>query len=64
MAEQSPGLLKTSFSKQTHFNILNSYPPAEHNARASRSSKVFGKMEVKTDADTPAAPNPPKVLKT
>ena len=40
------------------------YPPAEHTPNAIRSSIVFGKIVVSTDADTPATPNPLNVLIT
>jgi len=43
---------------------VNAYPPAEQIPSATRSSTVVGKMLVNTDADNPAAPNPPNVLST
>jgi hypothetical protein len=39
------------------------YPPAEQRPRARRSSKVVGSTDVRSEADKPAAPNPPKVPK-
>lgn len=39
------------------------YPPAEQRPRARRSSIVVGSTDVRSDADRPAAPNPPKVPK-
>lgn len=43
---------------------LNTYPPAEQKARARRSSKVVGKTDVRSEAENPAAPSPPKVPTT
>lgn len=37
------------------------YPPAEQRPRARRSSNVVGSTEVRSDADSPAAPSPPTV---
>lgn len=39
------------------------HPPAEQRARARRSSMVVGNTVVRSEADTPAAPIPPKVPK-
>lgn len=39
------------------------YPPAEQRPRARRSSVVVGSTEVRSEADNPAAPSPPKVPK-
>lgn len=39
------------------------HPPAEQRPRARRSSKVLGKTDVRSEADKPAAPRPPKVPK-
>ena len=41
----------------------DTYPPAEHRPRARRSSKVVGNIDVRSEADKPAAPSPPKVPK-
>lgn len=39
------------------------YPPAEQRPRARRSSNVVGSTDVRSDADSPAAPSPPTVTK-
>lgn len=39
------------------------HPPAEQRPRARRSSKVVGNTDVRSEADKPAAPSPPKVPK-
>ena len=41
----------------------DTYPPAKHRPRARRSSKVVGNIDVRSEADKPAAPSPPKVPK-
>ena len=41
----------------------DTYPPAKHRPRARRSSKVVGSIDVRSEADKPAAPSPPKVPK-
>lgn len=46
------------------FKLKNEdYPPAEQRPRARRSSNVVGRTDVRSDADKPAAPRPPKVPK-
>lgn len=42
---------------------MRQYPPAEQRPRARRSSKVVGSTDVRSEADKPAAPSPPKVPK-
>lgn len=41
----------------------NNYPPAEQRPRARRSSNVVVRIDVRSDADRPATPSPPKVPK-
>lgn len=50
--------------KQSNEEIQRSgYPPAEQRPRARRSSNVVGSTEVRSDAESPAAPSPPTVTK-